>query len=216
MGHYDITEFLAQRLVKPLHSSFISGRRIDRLSAAIARMLPQGQSLKGLDVGCGQGEIAARVQQLCPQISLDGVEVLVRHDAAIPVTKFDGKRLPFAASSFDFVMLIDVVHHVENQLELLRECSRVANKFVLIKDHYCESIWDNLVLRFMDWIGNRAYAVTLPYSYLSRKRWEQLLEKCDLFLEEEIMQLDLYGAPWSLVLEANLHFMARLCKKSQA
>ena len=46
-----------------------------------------------------------------PDLQVSGVDVLVRPDAHIAVTPFDGRRLPFGDRSRDTVLLCDVLHH---------------------------------------------------------------------------------------------------------
>jgi ubiquinone/menaquinone biosynthesis C-methylase UbiE len=116
----------------------VSGRRINVLSRNIAELLPDTVS-QGLDIGCGDGAISNLLMSFKPELKISGVDVLVREKTFVPVTRFDGIKLPFDDKSFDFCMLIDVLHHTDFQMELLKESFRVASKFVIIKDHYCQN-----------------------------------------------------------------------------
>ena len=213
---FDVFEFFAKSFVKPLHYFAVSQRRVKKISYHLSNLLPYKQSFTGLDVGCGSGAIAKNLQSICPQIKVTGVDVLVRKDAEINITEFDGKKLPFENKSYDFIMLIDVLHHTNNPAVLLEECIRVSRQFILIKDHFCESWWDKVRLRFMDWVGNRAYNVSLPYNYLNYRDWEKLYQASQLTCEVKISQLNLYPKPFSLIFDSRLHFVAKLTISPEA
>jgi hypothetical protein len=93
---------------------------------------------------------------------------------------------------------------------LFQQPATVSRKFILIKDHICESWWDRKCLQFMDWVGNRGYGVSLPYNYLSKRDWEQLYVVSKVICEKEVNKLNLYPPPFSYVFDNTLHFMARL------
>jgi len=147
-----------------------------------------------------------------PHLEVTGADVVLRRDAVIPVTLYDGSRLPYPDGSYDFTMLIDVLHHVDRPAVILSECIRVARSFVLIKDHLCESWWDEIRLRMMDWGGNRAEGINMPYRYLSLGEWERLFQKVGLTPDPMLCSLGLFPPPFSLIFEGNLHFLARLSK----
>ena len=198
---------LASHVAAPLHRRLVAGRRVVALARALQRMLP-AEPLTGLDIGCGNGALATLVQG----VEFTGCDVLVRPDALIPVTQYDGHTLPFPDDSFDFALLVDVLHHVDDPQALLREARRVARRFVIVKDHYCENPWNHLVLRFMDWVGNRAYGVALPYNYQSRAQWRRHWREAGLEVEAQQEKLRLYPWPFRYLFEMNLHFMARAAK----
>lgn len=202
-----------KNLVAAAHSTIVSGRRVRRLADIIAKLL-SADLRTGLDIGCGSGEVAAQTMQLFPSLEITGVDTLVRPDALIPVCQYNGSTLPFADKHFDFSMLIDVLHHTNEPEKVLSEAKRVTRHCVIIKDHYCENSRDRIILSFMDWIGNKAYGVALPYNYQSRQQWEQLYSAGQFSKENIITDLDLYPFPFSLVFEKDLHFAARLNLKS--
>lgn len=212
MDKPDILKPIAGSVVRPLHDGFVSGRRVHVLSTLIAQMLPADLT-SGLDVGCGDGAICKQIELLHPGIAFSGVDVLVRPDALIPVSKFDGKILPFPDQAFDFSLLVDVLHHTEQQSQLLRECLRVSKHFVLIKDHLCETAFDDVRLRFMDWVGNKAHGVHLPYLYLSGNDWRNLYEECRAEESEKVTKLGLYPAPATWVFDGSLHFISKVVKR---
>lgn len=189
-------DLVLARLFKPIHYNLVFRRRIHVLVEHLSALIPQGMGLRGLDVGCGNGQLASLLQEKRPDIVLEGAEVIVRPDHyPIKVIPFDGKTLPLGDKSYDFVVLSDVLHHTSNPLALLKECARVTRSFILIKDHYCETRWDRIRLKFMDWAGNRQYDIPLPNNYLSKSEWIAFFEQSSLDVQETIVRLNLYPPP---------------------
>lgn len=196
------------RWLDEIHDRYVLGRRARRLSDHLAAVIPRDATV--LDVGSGDGGLARRVAELRPDVSLRGVDVLVRGDAAIPVEPFDGARLPFADARFDVVMFIDVLHHTRDPLVLLREARRVACGAIVIKDHLREGPLAGVTLRFMDRVGNRRHGVSLPYNYWRRRQWTEAFRQLELEVDLWNERLHLYPWPARPVFERSLHFLARL------
>lgn len=195
-------------LVGRLHSKFVFGKRTDILASEIAKLLPQ--NAKTLDIGCGDGTIDRKILKLRPDLAIQGVEVAPRTKTAIPVVPFDGMTIPYPKGSFDCSIFVDVLHHVNEPEKLLSEAKRVTRKFIVIKDHFSENPLDTLILKTMDWIGNKPHEVVLPYNYLSKKQWENLWNKAGLKVVSMKTNLDLYPLPFSLIFDRKLHFIARM------
>src|SRR5258708_33042005 len=192
------------------HRAFVSQRRTRVLAGLLAAQIPHGASV--LDVGCGDGAIASAIARLRPDLSIQGVEFLVRPECKIRCDSFDGSTLPYTDSSFDLCLLVDVLHHTEDPAILLREGVRVTRGFVLLKDHINENILDDITLRFMDWVGNRPHDVVLTYNYLSRKEWAAYFSMCGLQEENWNCDLPLYPWPFQLIVGRGLHFISLLKK----
>ncbi|MEM1417034.1 MAG: methyltransferase domain-containing protein [Myxococcota bacterium] len=96
----------------------------------VARVLEE-RGIRGgrlLDVGCGQGALAAHV--LAHVDAYEGADV-VRHPgfpAAYPLhlRDMDAGRLPLADGSFDVVACVETIEHVENPRALVRELVRLV------------------------------------------------------------------------------------------
>lgn len=194
-------------LIERVHGGVVFGRRIRVLASHIARQLPHGASV--LDIGAGDGQLAALVRSLRPDVTISGVDVLIRPTTAIPVEQFDGVHIPRAAKSVDVAMLIDVLHHTDDPTVLLREASRVA-KTVLIKDHARDGFLAERTLRFMDSVGNARHGVRLPYNYWSSSEWTTAWNTLNLEPAVYTRRLALYPPPASWVFDRSLHFLATL------
>jgi SAM-dependent methyltransferase len=172
-------------------------------------MIPSSRC-DGYDVGSGDGQIANLLLGLRPELHLEGFDVLIRPRTHIKTHRFDGRKLPAPDKSVDFTLLVDVLHHAADQETLLAECRRVSRSFILIKDHFCESAWDQRVLQFMDWVGNAGHGVDLPYNYLSDQQWKELFSRLRLTPGEIVTRLGLYPFPFSYIFDRRLHFISKL------
>ena len=196
-------------LLERIHDKRVHTRRVVVLAKAAAGMLPVDVNTL-LDIGCGDGVLAAELAGRRPGLRVEGVEVGLRAHTAIPVRPFDGRTLPYADGSMDATMLVDVLHHTTDPENLLREATRVARRSVLIKDHYVDGLGARATLSFMDDVSNRRHNVALPYHYLRRAQWEKLFRALDLELVQHDSLRQLYPFPGNLVFGRGLHFLALL------
>jgi len=192
------------------HHAFVFHRRTRVLAEMLAAQIPQGAAV--LDIGCGDGTVGSLIAQLRPDVSIQGVEFQVRPGCKIKCQAFDGAKLPFPEASFDGCLFVDVLHHTQDPAILLREAVRVSRSFVLLKDHLDENFFDDVTLRFMDWIGNRPHGVLLTYNYQSREQWAEHFSKCGLAQASWTTQVPLYAMPFSLLVGRGLHFVSLLKK----
>jgi SAM-dependent methyltransferase len=197
----------AERAVGALHNRVIFSRRVQVLADAIASKLPGEASV--LDVGAGSGDMAVAILSSKPSLKIEGVDVLVRPGTAIPVREFDGEHLPHSDGSFDYAILVDVLHHTDNPGALLAEVGRVARR-IIIKDHYRDGLLAGTRLRLMDWVGNAAHGVRLPYNYLSRAEWNKLWASGGFRVVDIDESFQLYAQPLDLVFGRGLHFIATI------
>jgi SAM-dependent methyltransferase len=200
------------RSVGVAHGRLVHSRRVRAIAQAIAPLLEPGQSL--LDIGCGDGALAALVAQQVPKLKVSGLEIMQRPHAAIPVAVFDGEHLPLDDNAVDAAMMVDVLHHTHDPAILLREAARVARHAVILKDHRMERPLAGITLRFMDWVGNKPHGVTLPYNYWPWTRWQQTWQDLGLSPDHVQTRLGLYPAPANWLFETGLHFVARLRPKT--
>jgi SAM-dependent methyltransferase len=195
-------------LIERIHGGYVQERRVRVLSEHLVTLIPQDARV--LDVGCGDGLLAHLILQKRPDLDLQGIDVFVRAQTHIPVDGFDGRVIPYADGSFDVVILVDVLHHTEDPMLLLREAARVANTAIVIKDHTRDGLLAGLTLRFLDWVGNARHGVSLPYNYWPQQRWCEAFDTFGLTTGVWKKELGLYPRPANWLFERSLHFIARL------
>jgi SAM-dependent methyltransferase len=194
--------------LQSLHGGYVHKRRISVLSEWCSDLIPPNASV--LDVGSGDGRLARLVANKRPDISIQGIEVRVRTDSAIYVEAFNGTSIPNGDRSFDVVMLVDVLHHTDDPMILLREAVRVARQIILIKDHLLKGALAYSTLRLMDWVGNARHDVALPYNYWTPAQWRGAFDKLGLTAISWESKLKLYPFPADLIFGRSLHFVAAL------
>jgi SAM-dependent methyltransferase len=195
-------------LLERLHGGYIQQKRLDGLVRHLTDVMPKNASV--LDVGCGDGRLAALLREKRPDLVVEGIEVLKRDKAWIPVQQFDGLTIPYKSASQDIVMFIDVLHHTDDTVSLLREAARVARKGIIIKDHLIDGFLAESTLRFMDRIGNARYGVALPGNYWRLSQWENTFEALALTPVEWRGKLKLYPNVVDMWFGRSLHFLTRL------
>jgi Methylase involved in ubiquinone/menaquinone biosynthesis len=87
---------------------------------------------KVLDVGCGAGSVAKAVKRERPDLEVFGCDpsqsALAIADASPEGVDFrlaTAERLPFSDGELDFVWIFDVLEHVDDPAQVLREVARV-------------------------------------------------------------------------------------------
>ncbi len=195
-------------LLGELHGEAVFQRRVRVLSAALSDLIPDAATV--LDVGCGDGLIDRLIGERRPDLTISGVDVMVRPATHIPVEPFDGQTLPLGDGSLDVVMLVDVLHHADDPERLLGEALRVARAAVVVKDHTLDGVLAGPTLRFMDWVGNAPHGVALPYNYWPERRWREAFARLGVEPTVWIGRLDLYPPPASWLFDRSLQFIARL------
>lgn len=197
---------LQKQMLNAAHDAAVFRRRVRVLAAHISKAIGPGESV--LDVGCGDGSIAQAVMTHRPELSSRGIDVMLRPHSAIPSQVYNGTTIPFADKSFDWVTIVDVLHHTDDPAAVLRECVRVSRHGVIIKDHLREGVAANSTLRFMDWVGNRGHDVRLPYNYPSKAEWNNMFALLGIEPTRWTEALDLYPQPFSMLFDRGLHFVA--------
>jgi ubiquinone/menaquinone biosynthesis C-methylase UbiE len=145
-----------------------------------------------------------------PNLRIKGVETLAPVDSFIEQSTYDGIRLPFADKSFDYAMLINVLHHTDDPFVTLMEANRVARRAVVLKDHYANNRFDYYNLVAMETVGNAFSGIHQPYRFLSEKEWDQLFRRAKLRQEKLLTRFVSYNRFFDLFLGRNLHFVALL------
>ncbi|MGH2933098.1 MAG: class I SAM-dependent methyltransferase [Gaiellaceae bacterium] len=197
-------------VLEQIHERHLFGRRTRVLAELVAGQLPRQGRI--LDIGTGDGTIASLVAELRPELELTGIDVQARQRTAIPVQRFDGLSIPFQDSSFGACLLIDVLHHAEDPLQLLREAARVA-PVVVVKDHLADGVLARPILRLMDRVGNARHGVDLPYAYWCRSEWLRETTRAGLLESEMSTEVPLYPVPLSWIFGRRLQFIARFVRE---
>ena len=99
--------------IESLHESYVKSRRLTVLAVHFAELIPDGSTV--LDVGAGDGGLAAAIIARKPNLIFKGIDTLVREETGIPVEVFDGRTIPSENKTTDYVLFSDVLHHTTQQ-----------------------------------------------------------------------------------------------------
>ena len=127
-------------------SNPIERRLMQGFLRALDAFLPDTSPATVLEVGMGEGEIAARVRARYPDATIVGIDLpdadlaSAWSDKRIMGAFADITQLPFPSGQFDLVLAIEVLEHVPDPDAALREIARVGRgSFLLSVPH--EPIW---------------------------------------------------------------------------
>lgn len=100
-------------------------------SGEAAKFIPSRSDFTVLDLGCGNGVSTANIKGKLV-VGLD----LSRKELALAKERFpdkeyvigDAVKLPFANNTFDLIVAINLLHHIDKPEDVLKECYRVLKK----------------------------------------------------------------------------------------
>ena len=105
----------------------------------------------------------------------DRLDVLLHREPGCDVIPHsDPAPLPFADESCDVVLLISVLHHVEDPRTVLQEARRVTRRQVLVLEDVNSTRWDRLFVRGLHRGSSR------PRHVWSPQRWSRLAAEVGL------------------------------------
>jgi ubiquinone/menaquinone biosynthesis C-methylase UbiE len=195
---------MIRSLLRACHKP-IYERRQETLVELISKHLKPGARV--LDVGCGFGQLGRALMDASQnKISVEGVESAPRGGELIPVTAYEGLRIPFPDKTFDAVIVADVLHHDHDQERLLREAVRVSKKLMIIKDHRRDGLLAQQRISFLDWAANAGYNVPVLYKYHSEDEWHALVKKVSSKVLEERTSIDIYPPVFNQLFGKGLHY----------
>jgi ubiquinone/menaquinone biosynthesis C-methylase UbiE len=98
---------------------------------------PQGAPKRALEVGCGEGVIASKLQERFDEVvALDLPDAGLRREwQAYEGPRFlhaDAHALPFEDDQFDLVVAVEVLEHLTDPLEGLHELARVGRRHLVV------------------------------------------------------------------------------------
>lgn len=194
------------------HRYLAQRRRFDVLAKMLSEHIPPGASV--LDIGCGPGTIGRLIKGHIPSVCIRGLEVMARPHCDIQCDLFSGRTIPLSDNAVDVCLFVDVLHHTTEPELLFREACRVSRRYILMKDHLCESRLDRATLTFMDWVSNRPKGVSLPYNYQSTRMWANIFAATGVRVRAWETVIPLYPFPFDRIFGRQMHFIALLEKQA--
>jgi SAM-dependent methyltransferase len=168
-------------------------RRIFELFRTVLQ--PYAALDRSLDFGGGDGWFAWSLQQAGLVKEVTPIDVQARPNTHVPVTLYDGTRVPFPDQSFDLVTSIDVLHHCPDPKASLAEAVRCSRRFFLLKDHTYRHLPGKLALAVLDELGNRKFGIPSLYLYQQRWEWSPVLEDAGFVRRELIHPASCHTGP---------------------
>jgi len=134
---YGCSRHIYQMQASPavMHASSLNVARIQIFSDIVGRL---GNSLRVLDVGCGEGAIGKPLRKMgnyVVSIELPTIAAIAHRCGVPSVVAGDAEHLTFASNSFDLVIASEVLEHLWNPHNFFDEAYRVlrANGYLLIE-----------------------------------------------------------------------------------
>ena len=134
---------------------------------------------KIIDIGSGNGLICYYLKEQGFDVTPLDVVDMAYNEAVRPIV-YDGKTMPFDDNSYDYALILTVLHHIDSPEEVIDETRRIAQNIVIIEDIYTNSFQKYLTF-FMDWLVNLGYSPT-PHTNKDDIGWKNTFKNKKLQL----------------------------------
>ncbi|MFH1221797.1 MAG: cupin domain-containing protein [Candidatus Micrarchaeota archaeon] len=172
-------EFLFRKIKTTGLKEAASSALANRAVKVASQISPHVVGDNVLDIGSGDGKVATQIAlQLQKSVML--CDIVDYNKTELPLTLYDGKRLPFEDKTFDSTLLSVVLHHSNDPLGVLDEAFRVTSKRIIIIESVYFNEGHRLLNGLLDWAYNRLLndpTIPVPWNFLRPAGWVQELEK---------------------------------------
>lgn len=148
-----------------------------KLKKIIAHIKP-GSTI--LDIGSGNGLITKVLRENKYIVTPIDIHAGQYDDSVKPVI-YNGKKMPFADKSFNTGILLTILHHTNNQEEIISEAARVCRQLIIMEDIY-STLLQKYYTFFLDSFVNLFYS-PCPHTNRLDQDWKNLFFKLNLNLE---------------------------------
>jgi ubiquinone/menaquinone biosynthesis C-methylase UbiE len=150
-----------------------------------------------LDLGSGTGRVARWLADRTGiRPTLADVADFGNRVGGFPFVRLeDPLSLPFPDRSFDAVMMLFVLHHIEaweDQERLVREAARVTRQRLVVIEDTPTSTADRMWNIAWDWLLNLRHGVPKPFTFRSVQGWISVFRRAGLRIEH----VETYRARW--------------------
>jgi cellulose synthase/poly-beta-1,6-N-acetylglucosamine synthase-like glycosyltransferase/SAM-dependent methyltransferase len=139
---------------------------------------------KTLDVITGNGAVAHIFTQNGYDISTVDYDNRSAFATVNPL-QYVGNKMPYENKSFDVVMLITALHHIDDYENVLKECIRIGKKVIVMEDIY-ENKFQKYLTFIADSINNWEF-FGHPHNNHDDRTWQNIFQKnnCEIAHSEE-------------------------------
>jgi ubiquinone/menaquinone biosynthesis C-methylase UbiE len=169
--------------------------RENEVGRKVGRWLEPGQTV--LDLGAGTGFISRWLRdRVGARPTLTDVVSYGNRERSLPFIELEEPfSVPVADGSFDVVMLLFVLHHVEqreDQERLLDEAVRIARYRLIVLEDTPRTRLDLAFNKGWDWFLNLRHRVPAPFTFRRTEEWTEAFKARDL----SIVHVESYRAKW--------------------
>lgn len=202
----DFNKTIFSKLLVIIHKKTAHTVRINFLVGKFSRLIEKIQrqetknKFKCLDIGCGDMTLAEKIGYKLHYTSWVCADIHKLPDNLKNEKKwkkyihFNGSDIDFPDNYFDVVIMSDILHHVsEKQCDnLLKEAARVG-KNIIIKDNFEYSLYSRSILRFLDFLGNYGYGISIPTRYFTPESFYSKARQAGMQILEIDKEIDFYS-----------------------
>lgn len=140
---------------------------------------------KVLDIGIGGGWIGQMVREK-KNAKVTLLDVVDLNQTSEPLVLYDGKTIPFSRDFFDTSLLLLVLHHCEDPINVLQEAKRVTSRKIIIFEDTFVSRFDKILVCLGDIIwGLPSFFVNpsgehMPCNFKRVAEWKKIFKSLDL------------------------------------
>lgn len=166
-----------------------------------------------LDLGCATGDYCLELERLgfkCVGVEINEEYVKIAREKGVDAYVIK-KQVPLEDKSFDTVIIFEVLEHIQDPDEILKEAKRISQKNILITVPNCGNFG---VLRSYGLIYDH-FLDTDHIHFFTKRELENLLSKhFQKFKveEKEPILLGIAGLPWWLRKPVSLLYKLKLIK----